>query len=125
MSKVAVIIGGLAYGLIVAFLALNIAGGGGGWNSAMISSVAIILVPLGAIAWFQRRRSLASIVLSVAAIADAVLVIATWREGFHYALRVGSVAPRLVLVWLLLWAGWQLGLLAILVSRGFETRPNT
>jgi len=116
---------GLAYGCIVAFLAFNIAGGGDGWISALVSAVAIFLVPFAAVACIDRRRSMASIVLYCAVLADLILLVASWREGFHYTLRVASVAPLLILAWLFLWAGWQVALFATFLRHGFDAHPKT
>ena len=116
---------GLVYGCIVALLAFNIAGGGDGWISALVSAVAIFLVPFAAVACKDRRRSMALIVFCCAVLADLILLAATWWEGFHYTLRVVSAAPLLILAWFFLWAGWQVGLVATFLRHGFDAHPNT
>ena len=68
---------------------------------------------------------MALIALSGAVLADVILFVASWREGFHYTLKVASAAPLLILLWFCRWTGWQIGLLAIFLGHRFDAHPNT
>jgi hypothetical protein len=103
---------GLAYASVIAFTALNIAGGGDGWNSALISAVGLFLIPLASVARVVSTRRLGAVmntaVLGFTVLADVCLIIFTIREGLTYVVKVSASAPLLVLCWAMLWLGWQL-----------------
>lgn len=116
---------GLAYAFVTASLALNMAGGGHGWNSAMISASGLLLIPLASIAWTSRvhraGKILAAVVLGGTALADVLLIVFTFREGLDGVERVSAAAPTLVFCWAVFWVGWQIAF-AIACGRILRTR---
>ena len=97
---------GLLYGCTLTFLAFSLGGGGHGWNSAMISGAGLFLLPAVAVAWVQPDRPtsqrIAVAVIVCVALTDLAILVATAREGIEYVVRVWSVAPLLLLGWLVL-----------------------
>jgi hypothetical protein len=75
---------GFVYGAIVTFLAFLIAGAGHGWNSALVSAVSLLLIPLALCAWIRRGRALLLLAVVAAVVSDCALLAATSREGFDY-----------------------------------------
>jgi hypothetical protein len=101
-----------AYACATAFLALNIAGGGDGWNSALISAFGLFLIPLASVGRILRTRRTGTImikaVVGLMVLTDIFLIILTIREGLTYVVKVSTAAPLLVFCWAMLWFGWQI-----------------
>ncbi len=109
---------GLIYGGFIGLIAVGgLAGGGHGWVSGSISAVAFFLVPafgLAAAAPPRERLKSLSVIAGCMFVADILLVAATLSEGVSFLLKVWSVVPEGLILWALLWFGWQLALLVIL-----------
>src|SRR5437870_5045125 len=90
--------GGALYGLVVAILALFMAGGGHGWGEGLFSATAIVLVPLAGVAWAYRHRMagllVASLVLAAGASLDWFLITHT-----SYVDRVWQHLPGVLAGW--------------------------
>jgi hypothetical protein len=116
-SSIAVQLGaaalGLGYALVIVFLTVFIVEGGHGWNSSVISWLGVVLVPAGAVAWARNSRRGAVAVVALAFAVDVLMVVAALQEGLQYVQRAWNVALPFVVVWLGLWIGWQLFLLAV------------
>jgi len=112
---------GFIHACITSFLALNIAGGGDGWNSAMISACSLLLMPLASATLVLQVRGtgkiMGALVLGVMVLADILLVVLTLREGTAYVRRVTRAAPVLVLCWATFWIGGQIAFTAIWAGR--------
>src|SRR2546421_13069285 len=105
MSALFVVVGAFVSAVLITFLAINIAGGGDGWNCAIISGAGLVLLPIAAVAVIRQQRR-TKLPVSVAAIlADVALAVATSREGFHYVHRVFAVGPGPVFAWVVPWHG--------------------
>jgi hypothetical protein len=107
---------GVGYGLLVALLAVGLAGAGHGWGEASASSVAVVLAPLAGVAWAFRRRwagvGFAALALAGGAAVDGYL----WNHT-SYADRMWEAQPGVMALWALLWVAWQAVALAALVWR--------
>ncbi|SKA98546.1 hypothetical protein SAMN02745166_02793 [Prosthecobacter debontii] len=109
------VLGSLALGLVVGLgiggLSVLFTGPGHGWGSGVISSLSIVGAPLAGVAWAMRGvalgRTFAVSALLVGFVTDVWLVIATVGEGTSYLGKVLSATP-LLLLWLVLFIGWQL-----------------
>jgi hypothetical protein len=103
---------GLSVGLVISGLSGLFTGAGHGWGSGVISSSSIVGAPLAIVAWAMRgrasARTVAVIALQVGVLTDAWLWIATVSEGVSYVGKVWNSMPLLLLLWLILFVGWQL-----------------
>jgi hypothetical protein len=99
-------------GIAVAILAVLIGGGGHGWLTPRFSAGAIVLAPLGAIAWCYRdrpmMRTIARAVTALNLLLDAAVVIGTYREGLQYASQAFSNYAPAIMVWAVVWVLWQI-----------------
>ena len=94
------------------------AGGGHGWISAFWASILIIIsLPIASFAWFHRKttkgKKYSLIAVSVALIADVLLLSLPYFEGFEYAFspfqyELNEGIGLLIFSWYLLWCIWQL-----------------
>lgn len=114
---------GVAYACVTAVLALDVAAGGHGWNSSIISASGLLLIPLAAATYFARdwgsTKMMMTAVLMLTIVADLCLIVFTVREGLQYVVRSINAAPFLVLCWAGLWTGWQIAFVAgMVVKRG-------
>jgi hypothetical protein len=95
-------------GLLIAALAVILAGGGHGWTGALWSGFAVVTIPLGALAWRYRDvgagRTIARAIVAMDVLVDAALFLAMLDDDFRTAWR--HLAP-IVLIWAALWIGWQ------------------
>ncbi|MGH6616316.1 hypothetical protein [Sphingomonas sp.] len=113
---------GLLIGLFSLYVALVMTGAGHGWITPFFFSLACpVLFPLVAVRLARADRgrfdmSVAIIILAV--VLDLILLNATTREGVGYMHRVGGIA----ILWLSLWALWQVVALATLVVQGVALR---
>ena len=107
-------------GVVLAFLAIGLAGAGHGWTSQRISAVGLIAAPLAAAAWLRREemwsRWLAGALLILGMTLDVAIVITTQLEGWQYPVEAWRQVPLWVLAWLSLWVGWQALAGVVLVS---------
>ena len=118
---------GLMYGCLIGLLALGLAGGGHGWNSAAISGVGVVLVPAFGAALALPRRGRRGVLLLVAAsmlMADGFLALATWGEGVTYVRRVWASAPASLCLWAALWGAWQVAVLGMLCYDAVDGGKN-
>ncbi|HEV7238467.1 MAG TPA: hypothetical protein VGQ36_04440 [Thermoanaerobaculia bacterium] len=96
-------------GLLVAFLAFLLAGGGHGWTAAGFSIFAVVLAPAGVIAstsrQMERRRALIAIVAINIALDLMVLVLTLAHESRHFAQAYEE--PVVMFIWAALWLGLQ------------------
>ena len=103
---------GLVVGLVIGGLSVLFTGAGHGWGSGVISSVSIVGAPLAGVAWVMRGRALGRTLavcsLLVGVVTDVWLLIATVGEGTSYLGKVLSAMPLLLLLWVVLFSGWQL-----------------
>src|SRR5262249_16807061 len=107
---------GLCTGLVVATLAVLMAGGGHGWTEGLYSMGAVILVPIAGLAWAYRRRR-AGLVWGIVAMFRGVLVDWFLWTYTGYIDRVHVYMPVVFVAWLLLWVGWQcVGVYVIVAS---------
>ncbi|MDB5351830.1 MAG: hypothetical protein JWN86_3077 [Planctomycetota bacterium] len=112
---------GLIYGCVVGVLAIGLAGGGHGWNSASISGAGVLLLPGFGVALATPRRGRRGLLLLIAAgmlMTDAFLVLAAWGEGVSYLRRVWAAAPGALTLWAVLWSAWQFAVLGVLARDG-------
>ncbi len=97
---------GLVLGALCALLAVAVAAGGHGWNSALPFGLCALLLYPSAFAGARAPdayRGLNSALLVVAVALDAWLVVRSLQEGLHYVVPVWPLG----LAWLALWLGWQ------------------
>ena len=103
---------GLVVGLVISGLSGLFTGAGHGWGSGVISSSSIVGAPLAGVAWAMRGRALgrtfAVFALLVGVVTDGWLWTATVGEGASYLGKVFSAMPLLLLLWLVLFIGWQI-----------------
>ncbi len=103
---------GFVVGLVIGGLGGLFTGAGHGWGSGVISSLSIVGAPLAGVAWAMRGRALgrtfAACSLLVGVVTDVWLLIATVSEGTSYLGKVLSAMPLLLLLWVVLFIGWQL-----------------
>jgi hypothetical protein len=96
-------------GMAVAVLAVLFGLGGHGWTAARLSASAIVLAPMGAVAWCYRDRrgitKLARAVTLVNVLIDVAIVLLTKDGDLHGALE--HFAPA-VFIWAALWLLWQI-----------------
>ena len=111
-------------GVGCAFVAVLFGGAGHGWSApSSVSRVAMFASPLSVVAWATRGRPAGKMLglglVATAAVADAALAEAAASEGSGYFERSWSSDPGLVIVWVSLWAAWQvMALSAMLWPRG-------
>ena len=79
--------GGVIWGGVIALGSVVAAGAGHGWVSALpFGILSLFTTPLVTIAWVRRRlygRKLAAFALGIAVLADALLILATLKEGLE------------------------------------------
>ena len=117
---------GLVVGSVIGGLSVLFTGAGHGWGSGVISSLSIAGAPLAGVAWAMRGRApgrtFAGCALLVGVVTDVWLLIATVGEGTSYLGKVLSAMPLLLLLWLVLFIGWQL-VAAIALRTPTSTSP--
>ncbi len=101
-------------GIALVFLA----GAGHGWVSTVYGSTLIIIsLPLAGFSWIYRRtekgKKYSIIAITIALIADILLLSLTYFEGFDRAFSpfqydINSEIGLLIFSWFLLWFLWQL-----------------
>ena len=106
-------------GVVCAGLAFMMGGLGHGWTApGSVAWVALVTVPLTAVALLLRRRlagkALALVLFVVALVSDVYLFSAIETEGWDYAAYRWERDRESMLAWTLLWGLWQLGALAAL-----------
>jgi len=109
---VAFFILGAVSGVIITVLSAFLGGAGHGWGAAFISSFSVLSAPLAGIGWGLRGRkagrSCAGVSLLISIAGDFALMANTAKEGSYYVERTWDALPILVIVWLILFLGWQL-----------------
>jgi len=126
--------GGIAIGLLLAFVAHYVAfalgGAGHGWTAPFFASVMLWIFlpltfatvsPLGP--YRQGGGPYRLILISIALIADASLLFATFREGTEYFWKIMDLAGGFVILWLSIWTSWQL--IALISLSNGEERPDS
>jgi hypothetical protein len=120
-ARIALSLIGLLYGACVAALAALMGGAGHGWSSGAVSSTAVAMVPVCALAWSLRDRligrALAALLTACMLATDAGIVLATQREGTGYLAKLWNAAPELLVAWTVLWLAWQGLTLWVLLRR--------
>jgi hypothetical protein len=103
------ILSAFASGMVVALLGMALVAGGYGWIGAACSVSAVVTAPVAACAWIWRRRrwgrAIAIVVVVTNVLIDAFLVHLTQPRDVDGLLDVGG---SLVILWAVLWIGWQL-----------------
>jgi hypothetical protein len=119
---------GLLSGVVICGLSAFFTGAGHGWGSAMLASFSIVGAPLAGAAWSLRGEKigkiLGSVSVAIAIIGDFFLASNTVEEGFSYVAKVWDVMPIPMLVWAILFLGWQaLAALAIFAHPQLPIQP--
>jgi hypothetical protein len=118
---------GLLPWLLAQWVAFGVAGAGHGWVAPFFFSVPLaILYPVAFVRFFGGRRAAIRLdlgLLLVAAFLDLLLLANLFFQEGEYFLKVWNVAFWVVDLWLVLWTGWQLLLLARLLKDRRE-RPD-
>ncbi len=116
---------GFVAALVIGFLTIELAGGGHGWNSALVSGTAgLVLLPAFGVALALHGspagRVLLWLVVAGMLVTDVAVASMTWgeREYFEKVWNRGSFG---ILLWALLWLGWQVAALALLAGGGRRT----
>ena len=120
-------VGGFVIGLLLAFfghfLALAIAGAGHGWTTPLWASFLLWIVlpatfatisPRGRQLFGGKRDLLA--LAAVGMVADAALIWVTIHEGTQYFWAAMETATPFAVLWLAVWASWQLLALVALAN---------
>jgi len=114
--------------LVAAISVIILAAGGHGWNWSVISMIAVVLGPLGVVAWLRRNstagRKVAVAVIALNTTADLLLVFLSLREGLEYLESTWSHSAVFVLVWAALWIAVQSVPLLALVTMHTRRAPN-
>lgn len=109
---------GLAAGLFALLMGLGGAGGGHGWIGALWFSVPLVilypLVLIRAVSSSRGSPDMDVVLLCVGGVLDLLLA-ANMAEEQKYVLKLWSFDPSGMIMWLSLWAGWQVvGLATVL-----------
>jgi hypothetical protein len=115
---------GLLIGLFSLYVALVMTGAGHGWITPFFFSLACpVLFPLVAVRLARADCGgvgMSIVIIMMAVVLDLILLNATTREGVGYMHRVGGIA----ILWLSLWALWQVVALATLVVQSMARRDK-
>jgi hypothetical protein len=108
-------------------MGLMLTGGGHGWYGALVFSLPLaVLYPVAFIRVFDRRtgkREADISILTIAVILDVLLVGNMLLD--QYFIRMWEFDPAFVAIWIALWAGWQLFIVAsLLMPRNAATPPG-
>jgi hypothetical protein len=102
---------GLVWGVVICGLSAIFTGGGHGWGSAMLACFSVVGAPLAAAAWSLRGKKsgkiLGSVSLVIAIVGNVFLTSNTAEEGFSYVAKVWEFMPIPMLIWAVLFLGWQ------------------
>jgi hypothetical protein len=117
-------LGGLGFfcAVVIGCLTIGLAGGGHGWNSALLSGLAgLLLLPAFGVAVALRDlpagRVLLWLVVAFMLLTDAAVARMTWGE-WSYFRKVWEAGSPGVVLWAVLWFGWQVAALALLCLKG-------
>ena len=113
MRMTAYVVLGIVCALSIGALTYLFTGAGHGWTSGVYSAFpSFVGAPLAAVAWAGSLRSVTRTCSSIAILigigADFFLCLRTLEEGSNYLGRVWDAMPILLVVWFLLFAGWQM-----------------
>ena len=98
-------------GMLVAFLGIALSGVAHARNALEISVFAVGMAPIAAVAWLRRSQPealwLGLFALAIGIVLDSVLVRAqlSWQE--HSLPNLFRTDPAPVVLWGVLWLGWQ------------------
>jgi hypothetical protein len=110
---------GLLAWLVTQTVALGLAGGGDGWNAPDLFSLPLLLLyPLAASRAFRAGKGgtrIDAAILLIAASLDVLLMAWGIPRERDYFQRAWKFAPEAVIIWMALWAGWQLFAIAAVV----------
>jgi hypothetical protein len=115
------VLGGIFW-LAAQAIGLGLAGGGHGWGGPFVFSIPlIILYPLAFIGAFCSKAYLTSlpvVILAAAVILDCLLI-GSFVSELQYITKIWRMpdGALFVAIWLGLWAGWQILLIATLLRR--------
>jgi hypothetical protein len=103
------------YGLVIALLAVFLAGAGHGWGEGLYSSVAIVLAPFAGAGWVYRHQT-AGLALAAFALVPAAYVDWLLCSRTSYVDRVWNHLTGLFLLWIVMWVAWQILALVVVLS---------
>ncbi len=126
MRIVAHIFTGLVCAFLIGGIALCLAGAGHGWSSGIYGFFpSLVGAPLATAAWGAVRRKIiitcAMVSLVIGLGTDFYLLQMTKEEGFSYFNKVWDLMPLLLMLWILLFVGWQVfAVVAIFKNKKIE-----
>jgi hypothetical protein len=120
-------VAGVLLWLVTQLMGLMLTGAGHGWYGALVFSLPLVfLYPLALIRVFDRhtgKQETDILILILAAILDALLALNMLSNA--YFMRVWEFDPAFVVLWSVLWAGWQPFIVAsLLMPRNAPTPPG-
>lgn len=127
-GRTALVAAGLAIAAFASLLSFGMAGAGHGWVTPMLFSLAlfpaypVVLLRLTATGPKWRRADL--VIVWLGGIADVLLLLATVQEGTQYFWRVMEAGGLFVMLWLLIWFGWQALAVRCLIRDGEEEQAG-
>jgi hypothetical protein len=109
----------LLYALFLGVLTVSLAAGGHGWNSSLVSGLAgLVLLPAFGIAvalsGLRAGRILLWVVVALMLAVDAQVIWMTRSEWFYFE-KVRQRGAEAIILWAILWFGWQVAVLAVLL----------
>ena len=125
--RILLAIAGLLIAAFALMLAFGMAGGGHGWVTPMLFSLALFVAypvalvrltatgPKGAFADF--------VIVGLGGLADVALLFATIQEGTQYFWRVFESFALIPILWLAIWFGWQ-GIALVCLRRDRAMRED-
>lgn len=104
---------GFVYALLAGFFAACLTGAGHGWMAGLPSLAGIIVIPFFGAALGYKGTSVewwCSWIACVGmVIVDSIIVYLILDEGIAYLIKTANQMPEFFFPWLILWIGWQLG----------------
>jgi len=115
---------GVAVGMVISGLAAFFTGAGHGWGSAVDSSLSLVGAPLAGVAWALRGTKrggvCACVAVLIAGFTDAILWSDTVEEGVSYVGKVWNAMPGPLVMWGVLFVGWQVMAILTVIPRRKE-----
>jgi len=110
---------GLCQAAVIGLVTMELSGGGHGWNSALISGIAgLVLLPAFGVALALYDSSAGRIINTLVVVGmlatDAAVATMTWQEGSYFE-KVWQTGGAGILLWAVLWFGWQLAAISLLI----------
>jgi hypothetical protein len=122
LAAIAMGIVGLCFAGVIGFLTVELSGGGHGWNSALISGLAgLVLLPAFGVAFALRESRAGFVILALVVVGmlatDAAVATTTWQESYYFE-KVWQAGSAGIVLWAWLWFGWQVAAGAMLFLTG-------